>query len=151
MQSGRYIVVNPKVRSELLLDERFISADKYGGGSVITNGEIGRILGMAVYMTTVMHGRDMVVRHQMAVTFANQIVKTPWPASCTAPERRPQRQVRRDHRRMERRAGHGHDHRHGPDGRLHPVRISLGSRPWRVWIGSVSPIGRPCSTSCSGR
>ncbi|MGS2646091.1 phage capsid protein [Streptosporangium sp. G12] len=75
-QNGRYIVVSPKVRSELLLDERFISADKYGAGSVITNGEVGRILNMTVYMTTVMRGREMLIGHQMAVTFANQIVKT---------------------------------------------------------------------------
>lgn len=74
-QSGRYIVISPKVRSELLLDERFISADKYGAGSVITNGEVGRILGMPVYMTTVMYDRDMIVGHQMAVTFANQITR----------------------------------------------------------------------------
>ncbi|MFI6319745.1 phage capsid protein [Nonomuraea sp. NPDC050556] len=73
---GRYIVVSPKIYSELLLDERFISADKYGAGSVITNGEVGRILGMTVYMTTVMYTREMVIGHQMAVTFANQIVKT---------------------------------------------------------------------------
>lgn len=74
-QTGRYIVISPRVRAELLLDERFISADKYGAGSVITNGEIGRILGMPVYMTTVMYDRDMVIGHQMAVTFANQITR----------------------------------------------------------------------------
>jgi hypothetical protein len=50
-QDGRYLVVGPVEYSSLLLDPRFINAAAYGAGSVITNGNVGTILGLPVLVS----------------------------------------------------------------------------------------------------
>lgn len=48
---GRYLLIGPAEYAEVLLDPNFIDASKYGAGSVLANGEVGRIAGMTVILS----------------------------------------------------------------------------------------------------
>ncbi|AZU97381.1 major capsid protein [Thermobifida phage P318] len=50
-QNGRYLIVGPAEYAKLLTDENFIDASKYGAGSVLANGEVGRVAGMTVIVS----------------------------------------------------------------------------------------------------
>lgn len=50
-QAGRFLIVGPLEYSTLLKDQRFINAAAYGAGSVITNGNVGTILGLPVIVS----------------------------------------------------------------------------------------------------
>lgn len=50
-QSGRFILIGPSEYATILKDPRFIDASQYGAGAVVTNGEVGRILGMPVLVS----------------------------------------------------------------------------------------------------
>jgi hypothetical protein len=92
--SGRYILLGPREYAIILKDERFIDASKYGAGSVVVNGEVGRILGMPVLVSNTVgahlgettpnkkfvrkphdgaNGIHVIVGHNMAVSFAGQL------------------------------------------------------------------------------
>lgn len=71
-QSGRYLVVDPGTYSLLLELNKFIDASAYGSTSPIQNGEVGRILGFTVYVTT-LTSVDMVAGHPMVTTLAQQL------------------------------------------------------------------------------
>lgn len=55
-QAGRYLVVGPLEYSTLLKDPRFITANAYGGGAVLINGEVGQILGLPVLVSNTIGG-----------------------------------------------------------------------------------------------
>jgi hypothetical protein len=55
-QAGRYLVVGPLEYSSLLKDTRFITANAYGGSSVIIHGEVGQILGLPVLVSNTIGG-----------------------------------------------------------------------------------------------
>jgi N4-gp56 family major capsid protein len=48
---GRYLLLGPAEYAKILLDPNFIDASKYGAGSVLVNGEVGRIAGMTVVLS----------------------------------------------------------------------------------------------------
>ncbi|MEV2279185.1 phage capsid protein [Nocardiopsis sp. NPDC049922] len=50
-ENGRYLLIGPAEYAMILLDPNFIDASKYGAGSVLVNGEVGRIAGMTVILS----------------------------------------------------------------------------------------------------
>ena len=78
---GRYCVVPPEFYASLLLDERFIAADKAATDEGLRNGFVGRAAGFDIYESNncpVPTGDTTVVQAGVkeAVTFAEQINKT---------------------------------------------------------------------------
>jgi N4-gp56 family major capsid protein len=79
-EDGRYAVVPPWMASQLLLDDRYFLKAR---GDAVLNGQIGQIAGISVLKsnrvpttgtTSVVH--NVMVGHNMAITFASQINKT---------------------------------------------------------------------------
>jgi len=50
--NGKYLVIHPKQENNLIKLSSFVDASVYGGREVVMNGEIGRYLGMRVFVTT---------------------------------------------------------------------------------------------------
>lgn len=73
-QAGRYLVVDPGTYSLLLELKKFIDASAYGQAGVLANGEVGRVLGFTVYMTT-LTTIDMIAGHPLAITLAQQLTE----------------------------------------------------------------------------
>ncbi|MDX2667399.1 phage major capsid protein [Streptomyces stelliscabiei] len=78
---GRYAVVPPEFYASLLLDDRFIAADKAATDEGLRNGFVGRAAGFDIYESNncpVPTGDTTVVQAGVkeAVTFAEQINKT---------------------------------------------------------------------------
>ena len=74
---GRYAVVPPWMASQLLLDDRYFLQAR---GDAVLNGQIGRIAGIDILKSNrVPVGTsvsNVMVGHNMAITFASQINKT---------------------------------------------------------------------------
>lgn len=87
-QTGRWLAVSPDFYALLLLDPRFIDASKYGGSGnqPLVNGEVGKILGFTVKISTHLPkgtpgdlgeaSSFVIAGHPMATTWAQQINKT---------------------------------------------------------------------------
>jgi hypothetical protein len=74
---GRYAVVSPMTHGQLLRDPRFTDASAFASSEPISNGLVGRFLGFTVVVTNALPaGVHLVAGHQIATTFADQIVKT---------------------------------------------------------------------------
>lgn len=77
---GRWVVVSPEVYGLLLLDARFVSAEKAGTTAGLRNGQVGRAAGFDVFESTRAPGstglRTVLAGHGMATTYADQIVDT---------------------------------------------------------------------------
>ncbi|WP_327376205.1 phage capsid protein [Streptomyces sp. NBC_01216] len=78
---GRYVIVPPEFYASLLLDDRFISADKAATDTGLRNGFVGRAAGFDIYESNncpVPTGDTTVIQAgvKSAVTFAEQINKT---------------------------------------------------------------------------
>ena len=84
---GRTIVVPPEVYALLLMDDRFAKSDAAAGQSALLNGEVGRVAGFTVYMSTNVRtgtGTDtgktpyfeITAQVSTATTYAEQIIKT---------------------------------------------------------------------------
>lgn len=50
--NAKYIIIHPKCENSLIKLSDFIDASVYGGREVVMNGEIGKYLGMKVFVTT---------------------------------------------------------------------------------------------------
>lgn len=79
--AGRYVVVPPEFYASLLLDERFIAADKAATDAGLRNGFVGRAAGFDIYESNncpVPTGDTTVIQAGVkeAITFAEQISKT---------------------------------------------------------------------------
>uniref|UniRef100_A0AAU2VB12 N4-gp56 family major capsid protein n=1 Tax=Streptomyces sp. NBC_00003 TaxID=2903608 RepID=A0AAU2VB12_9ACTN len=82
--AGRFLVVTPEIKHQLLRDPRFTVASGYGSAEPIQNGVIGSIAGFTVHVTNHLPKDDktqaykalMVAGHRDGTTMANQIVKT---------------------------------------------------------------------------
>lgn len=83
----RWVAISPEIGGLLLKDDLFISADKYGSGSVLQNGEVGRIFGFTVKESNHLPvgaggaaddnpSNWMIAGTNQATTFAQQISKT---------------------------------------------------------------------------
>ncbi|MBH0778817.1 P22 coat protein - protein 5 domain protein [Nocardia bovistercoris] len=82
---GRYAALSPELVSPLLLDERFIHADKLGQAGPLLNGQVGRVAGFDILESNNVNkvggaGADkddyvMVAGVNAALSFANQISK----------------------------------------------------------------------------
>ena len=80
-QSGRYVVVPPWYHALLLGSDTFVRADASGNADTLRNGQVGRAFGFDVLMSNNcvnVTGDDYIVQagHPMALSFAEQIVKT---------------------------------------------------------------------------
>ena len=80
-QEGRYVVVPPWYEGLLLENDKFVRADASGTTDGLRNGQIGRALGFNVLASNnapLVTGDDYAVMagHPMAISFAEQIVKT---------------------------------------------------------------------------
>lgn len=83
---GRWVTISPEFEALILGDARFIDASKYGSTTPILNGEIGRAIGFRVLTSNNLPegtagtppevSNFVVAGHPMAVTVAEQIVKT---------------------------------------------------------------------------
>ncbi|WP_046507108.1 P22 phage major capsid protein family protein [Streptomyces odonnellii] len=80
-KTGRYVIVPPEFYASLLLDDRFIAADKAATDQGLRNGFVGRAANFDIYESNncpVPTGDTAVVQAGVkeAVTFAEQINKT---------------------------------------------------------------------------
>lgn len=79
-QGGRWLTVSPDVYALLLQSSKFIDASQYGSNQPITNGEVGKVLGFTVKVSTNMPAGTntsyVLAGTSMGCTFAQQINKT---------------------------------------------------------------------------
>jgi N4-gp56 family major capsid protein len=82
---GRFIAAEPNFINALALDKRFTDASQYGSSRLITNGEVGTILGFAIKLSTnlpagtvqsTIQGTFILAGTSQGMTFAQQISKT---------------------------------------------------------------------------
>lgn len=71
----RFMLVGPDQEKALLQIENFISTEKYGNSEAVQNGELGRLFGMKVLMTTSANlaADEMLIYHRTACAYASQI------------------------------------------------------------------------------
>jgi hypothetical protein len=70
-QLDRYLVVNPDAYSDLLNTNDFVRADGIGDGINMKSGQIGRILGLDVFLSNNLpSGTDAAVMHREAIAMA---------------------------------------------------------------------------------
>lgn len=79
--NGRWLVVPPEGTEALLNDPRFIEAQAAGTTAGLREGQVGRIAGFDVYESNTVPNPTaghfhVMAGHSMAVTFADQILKT---------------------------------------------------------------------------
>lgn len=79
-QQGRWLVASPEMEGWLLLDPRFVNAEKAADqGATLRNGMIGRAAGFDIYTTTAIPDtgtvQTILAGYPGAYTFANQIAK----------------------------------------------------------------------------
>lgn len=82
----RFVVVSPEFEALILGDNRFVDASRYGSSEPIRNGEIGRAIGFSILVSNNLPAGTagtppevsnfVIAGHPMAMTFAEQIVKT---------------------------------------------------------------------------
>jgi len=70
---NRFLLINPASEKSMLLIDDFVRADSYGDARGLRNGELGRIYGMTVLMSTVVGTLESIVYHTSAVGYARQI------------------------------------------------------------------------------
>jgi len=70
---ARFLAVNPLHEAELLAIAEFVEADKYGSSEGLVNGELGRLFGFRVVMSTVVEDNNVVAYHSSAVGYAGQL------------------------------------------------------------------------------
>lgn len=80
-EEGRFAIVPPWFEGLLLKDDRFVAVGTSTSDNVIRNGMIGRAAGMTIYVSNnAPHTNGakykVIAGHPMALTFAEQIVKT---------------------------------------------------------------------------
>jgi len=73
--SERFLLLSPDAEAQILAIENFISAEKYGSAEGIQLGEIGKIYGFKVLMSSspALVGNASVAYHKSAVGYASQI------------------------------------------------------------------------------
>lgn len=69
----RFMLISTEQEAELLDIDQFVSAEKYGSREALLNGELGRIYGFTVIMTTVCEANVTLYYHRSACAFARQI------------------------------------------------------------------------------
>lgn len=69
----RFLVISPTQESELLDIDQFVSAEKYGSSVPLITGELGRLFGFRIIMTTVAEDNVALYYHRTACAFARQI------------------------------------------------------------------------------
>lgn len=72
-QADRRLLVNPLHEKELLSIDDFVSTEKYGNSSAVMNGELGRLFGFSVLMSTVVEDNNVIAYHTSAVGYATQM------------------------------------------------------------------------------
>lgn len=69
----RFMAISPEQEAELLALANFVNADQYGSSVVLVNGELGRVLGFRVIMSTTVEDDVSLYWHRSALAFARQI------------------------------------------------------------------------------
>ena len=74
-QTDRFMLVGPDQEANLLNIDNFISAEKYGSRDALVNGEVGRIMGFTVLMSTSASilSTNAMFYHRSAVAYGTQI------------------------------------------------------------------------------
>jgi len=68
----RFLAIHPNNETDLLGLDQFLHADKYGSNTVLMNGEIGRIFGFTVLVTTNVTENTSLAYHRSHAVFARQ-------------------------------------------------------------------------------
>lgn len=71
-----YLGIHPDQEADLLREDQFLDASKYGSNMPLLNGEIGRILGFRVLRTTNIPTGNAVFWHRTTSAFARQLAVT---------------------------------------------------------------------------
>lgn len=73
-QDDRFLLVSPDSEKAMLQISDFIHVDKYGGGMSegLVNGELGRVYGFKVIMSTIVNDLESVAYHKGCAAFAYQ-------------------------------------------------------------------------------
>jgi len=75
--TGRVVAVPPEAVALLLKDDRFVGTGSNGAENRMINGFVGRAAGFDIFeVNTTPGGNTLIAGHQLASTFAGQIVKT---------------------------------------------------------------------------
>jgi len=74
-QAERFMLVGPDQEAAMLNIDNFISAEKYGSRDALVNGEIGRVMGFTVVMSTSASilATNAMFYHKSAVAYGSQI------------------------------------------------------------------------------
>ncbi len=69
----RFMAVSTAQEAELLDIDQFVSAEKYGNQTPLIQGELGRLFGFRIIMSTVVENDVTLYYHKSALAFARQI------------------------------------------------------------------------------
>lgn len=69
----RFMLISPEQEAEMLAIANFVNADQYGSNVALVNGEIGRVFGFRVLMSTICEDDVTLYWHRSACAFARQI------------------------------------------------------------------------------
>ena len=69
----RFMAVSTAQEAELLDIDQFVSAEKYGDRTALINGELGRLFGFRIIISTVVENDVTLYWHKSACAFARQI------------------------------------------------------------------------------
>jgi len=72
MDGSLYCLISPDQEKNMLNIANFISAEQYGGREALLNGEIGRVFGFKILVSTILAGVDALFYHSSHVGWALQ-------------------------------------------------------------------------------
>jgi N4-gp56 family major capsid protein len=71
--SDRFMAISTDQEAQLLDIDQFVSAEKYGDQTPLLNGELGRLFGFRIIMSTTVADNVTLYYHKSALAFARQI------------------------------------------------------------------------------
>jgi len=72
LDMDRFLAIHPDHENDILNMDNFIDASKYGSNSVLLNGEVGKIYGFRVMVTSNVTVGNAIAYHRTAAAFARQ-------------------------------------------------------------------------------
>jgi hypothetical protein len=69
----RFMLIGPDVEAEILAITDFVEVQKYGSADAIQNGELGRLFGFQVLMSTQQASAEVLFYHPTTCAFARQL------------------------------------------------------------------------------
>ena len=71
--TDRFMAISTDQEAQLLDIDQFVSAEKYGDQTPLLNGELGRLFGFRIMMSTTVEDNVTLYYHKSALAFARQI------------------------------------------------------------------------------